>query len=113
MQILGSLEEIPDGAAKGYAVGWGPEGRDVLVVRRGSAVYGYVNECPHAGTPLDWVPDGFMSADGRHLLCATHGALFRVETGACIHGPCLGRGLARVPVRVADGMVVIQPVEPG
>ena len=45
---------------------------------------GYVNSCPHLGSPLDWVPNRFLSADGRHVLCATHGALFRIEDGKVV-----------------------------
>ena len=77
------------------------------MARRGTAVHGYVNTCPHAGSPLDWVPDRFMSADGRHLLCATHGALFRVDDGFCIAGPCAGASLRPVAVTVRDGLVVL------
>lgn len=97
------IEDITDGQARGFVVG----GQDILVARRGGRVYGYVNSCPHAGSPLDWTPDRFMSLDGRHLQCATHGALFRVEDGACVAGPCRGRALATVPVAIdPDGRVV-------
>jgi nitrite reductase/ring-hydroxylating ferredoxin subunit len=39
-------------------------------------------------------PDRFMTADGRALLCTTHGAQFRPEDGYCFRGPCKGRRLA-------------------
>ncbi|MDE1149370.1 MAG: Rieske (2Fe-2S) protein [Azospirillaceae bacterium] len=104
------LDDIPDGQAKGISWGVGSAREDILVVRRGDAAYGYRNRCPHVGTSLDWTPGQFMSADGRHLHCATHGALFRVEDGFCVHGPCAGRSLSAVPVRVQDGAVLL--VEP-
>ena len=44
---------------------------------------------------------------GRRLICSNHGALFRVEDGLCIFGPCHTRSLARVPIRVAEGMIVL------
>jgi nitrite reductase/ring-hydroxylating ferredoxin subunit len=99
------LEDIPDGQAKGFVLGEGAARRNVLVARRGDAVFGYVNTCPHAGVPLDWEPDRFMSLDGRHLQCATHGAQFRVEDGFCFRGPCAGYSLTKVPVRVEEGAV--------
>lgn len=97
MTVLCRLEEISDGTARGFT----HEGRELIVFRRGARVFGYVNSCPHIGTPLEMFPDRFMTADGRHLLCTTHGALFTPETGACVRGPCLGKALTQVNVRVA------------
>ena len=64
---------------------------------------------------LDFMPDRFLTRDGRHLLCSTHGALFDIATGLCLHGPCKGRSLRAVPVALRDGMVVVtdQPEEFG
>jgi len=99
---------IPDGQARGFVLGEGMARWRLLVARRGNTVFGYRNECPHAWTPLDWTPDRFMSLDGLFLQCATHGALFRVEDGFCIAGPCAGRRLTAVPVRLApDGSVLL------
>jgi nitrite reductase/ring-hydroxylating ferredoxin subunit len=104
------LEEIPDGTGRGFTLKSGavgdPHGLDILVVRSGERVFGYVNCCPHARSPLDWTPDQFMSRDGRHIQCATHGALFEIETGRCIRGPCVGQCLTPVPLTVADGQVI-------
>ena len=74
-------------------------------MRRGLRVYGYRNECPHVGTPLDWIPHEFMDRERRHLVCSTHGAIFRVEDGLCLAGPCQGDALEPVPVAVRDGLL--------
>ena len=74
-------------------------------MRRGPAVHAYVNRCPHRGTPLDLVPDQLFHRDGRHLVCATHGAIFRVEDGVCISGPCYGDQLTPVPLADRDGVL--------
>jgi nitrite reductase/ring-hydroxylating ferredoxin subunit len=97
------LEDIPDGQARGFAVASGEH--EVFVHRRGGSVRAFVNSCPHRGTPLDWVPDRFIAADGEHFLCATHGALFRLEDGFCVAGPCAGARLASVAVTVVAGWV--------
>lgn len=106
--VLCRLDAIEDGAARGFTLD-DAAGRpvDLLVARDGAAVHGYLNACPHVGTPLDWVPDRFMAPDGEHLACATHGALFRVSDGYCVAGPCAGDRLTPVPVRVIDGGVVL------
>lgn len=107
-RVLCRLEEIADGTGKGFAIETAAGPRDIFVVRDGAAAYGYVNSCPHTGTPLDWTPDKFMSEDGRYIQCATHGALFRIEDGDCIAGPCAGDSLAGVPLTVdAEGRVVL------
>ena len=62
---------------------------------------------PHIGTPLDFMPDQFLTRDRRHLLCSTHGALFEIATGLCIYGPCKGRSLRAVSVALRDGVVVV------
>ena len=96
---LCALNDIEDGAAKGFAL---PSGRDIFVVREGGRVYGYENSCPHQGTPLDWTPDTFISEDSGLILCATHGAQFQIADGVCVSGPCMGDRLTAVAVRV-DG----------
>lgn len=105
--VVCALAEIADGQARGFSVGEGPARREVLVARRGMAVFAYDNRCPHRGTPLDWAPDRFMSLDGQHLQCATHGARFRVEDGMCVAGPCRGVPLTSLGAVVRAGTVVL------
>ena len=100
------LAEIPDGEAKGFTVETAHGRHDILVHRDGATARGYVNSCPHVGSPLDWAPDRFIAPDGVHLLCATHGALFRPEDGYCVSGPCAGDSLARVAISVVADDVI-------
>jgi nitrite reductase/ring-hydroxylating ferredoxin subunit len=102
---LAALAEIPDGEARGFTVETADGPVAILVVRRGSWAYGYENRCPHVGTPLDWIPDEFLDRDKRHLVCSTHGAIFRVEDGVCLAGPCQGDQLEPWPVVVREGAV--------
>jgi nitrite reductase/ring-hydroxylating ferredoxin subunit len=97
-KVLCRLEEIADGQAKGFDLGHDA----IFVVRAGRRIFAYRNACPHTGGMLDWDDEGFMSDSGEHILCQTHGALFQVDTGACLAGPCLGDCLAKVAV-VLDG----------
>ena len=48
-----------------------------------------------------------MSLDKSHILCATHGAEFRIEDGFCVLGPCRGQSLEPISVSVRDGDVVL------
>ncbi len=112
-QVLCRLAEIDDGAGKGFLLGEGPGRLDIMVLRTGERVFGYLNSCPHAGTPLDWVEDAFMSEDGSHVMCHTHGALFRVEDGYCIDGPCTGDSLTPLALEIdAEGRVILRNTPP-
>lgn len=101
------LEDIPDGEAKGFVFTEGQDQFRMLVVRDYKSVYGYMNECPHAFTPLDFNEDDFMDMGGDYLHCATHGALFQVEDGLCIAGPCRNESLTPVPVKLDGDTVVV------
>jgi nitrite reductase/ring-hydroxylating ferredoxin subunit len=78
---------------------------EFFLVADGGAVRAYVNSCPHTGAPLNWLPNQFLSLDGRHIQCANHLALFRIDDGRCVHGPCMGQGLTSVAVDVREGNV--------
>lgn len=101
------LDELADPGSKGLSIACASGELDVLVVREGTQVYGYINSCPHTGGPLDWMPDQFLSLDKQYIQCATHDALFRLQDGVCISGPCMGARLATVPVAVECGKVVL------
>jgi nitrite reductase/ring-hydroxylating ferredoxin subunit len=105
--VLCRLDDLTDPGAKGITLEDAAGRRDIFVVRRLCHVFAYENACPHIGTPLDFLPDRFLTRDGRHLLCSTHGAQFEIATGLCIHGPCRGQSLIPVPVAVRDGQVVL------
>ena len=79
----------------------------VLAVRRGSRVFAYVNSCPHTGAPLDFQPGRFLSLDKTLIQCSTHGALFRIEDGFCVKGPCAGKSLVPISVAVRNGAVYL------
>jgi nitrite reductase/ring-hydroxylating ferredoxin subunit len=99
-------EQIEEGEGRGFAIGEGPHQKRLFVVRWQGALRAYVNSCPHVGTPLDWVKDKFFAPDDRHLICATHGALFRPEDGLCVAGPCEGDSLVSAPIAVEDDWIV-------
>ena len=76
-----------------------------FVVRRGDEVFGYVDRCPHAGLPLAHELDRYLTRDGTLIQCSWHGALFKIEDGDCLGGPCTGGRLTPWPVVVADGVI--------
>ncbi|MFQ5783955.1 MAG: Rieske (2Fe-2S) protein [Alphaproteobacteria bacterium] len=101
------LDDIPSPGSKGFTLGEGAQAREIFVVRDASGVYAYENDCPHTGGPLDWTPDRFLTFDRERILCATHGAEFRIADGYCVHGPCAGKSLAAVRIALDEGEVIV------
>jgi len=101
------LDELPPSGTKGFLFGEDKWRFDMFVVWRVGVLTAYVNDCPHAHTPLDYLPDRFLNLEQSHLLCATHGALFRIGDGHCVSGPCKGKSLTPVPVHLAGDMIRI------
>jgi nitrite reductase/ring-hydroxylating ferredoxin subunit len=99
--------DLLEGAAKGVTLGTGAGAREILLLRKSGAVHAYVNSCPHQGTPLETFPDRFFSADGKLLICSTHGARFRPDDGFCISGPCKGKSLTRLGVRETQDSITL------
>jgi nitrite reductase/ring-hydroxylating ferredoxin subunit len=103
---LCALDDLPDPGAKGFRFREGAKMFAGFIVRRGEAVLGYVDSCPHAGWPLAAFDDRYLTRDGALILCAGHAALFRPEDGACVAGPCAGEALTPWPVKVEAGRVL-------
>ena len=66
--------------------------------------HAYLNRCSHVAMEMDYQPNRFFDDTGQWLLCATHGAAYSPETGACAGGPCNG-GLVKIALSEADGVV--------
>ncbi|MFN2348338.1 MAG: Rieske (2Fe-2S) protein [Thioalkalivibrio sp.] len=107
MSPLCTLADLEATGSLGLTVDLGQGPEEIFVVRRGEVVRAYRNSCPHTGSPLEWQPDVFLDDEGELIVCATHGALFRIEDGLCVAGPCKRKSLTAVPVQVqGDGMVL-------
>lgn len=106
------LDELPPGRTAAFRLACGTRTLSGFAVNHEGRAYAYVNECPHVGTPLDLWPNEFLSEDGSTLVCATHGALFSPDSGACFAGPCAGDRLTPLPVRLEGRTIVVTCGEP-
>lgn len=102
------LTELSDPGSRAFTAGTGNWPLRGFVVRKGDEVFAYVNRCPHVGHPLNWQPDRFLTHDNALILCGSHGALFEIDTGNCVAGPCAGQGLQRIAVRIENGSVLLE-----
>lgn len=101
------LEQPGELEARGTDPAPGDERRRFFVVKKNGRCYAYRNNCPHAGAPLNWNLNEFLTYDKEYLLCSLHGALFEIETGRCVDGPCKGDRLTAVPFEIVGGRIVI------
>lgn len=76
-----------------------------FVIRRAGKAYAYLNRCAHRQVELDWVEGEFFDSEGRYLVCASHGALYRPEDGGCVAGPCGGARLTPVAIDEEAGEI--------
>ena len=96
-------QELPEGHSRGFRL----HDTSIFALRSQQRIYAYYNRCPHLGIELEWVKDQFLSSDATLIQCSTHGALFLIETGLCVAGPCQGERLQAIPARIEDGYIVI------
>ena len=106
-RVLCSLAELEETGSRGFAVGEGDWPLRGFLVKTTTGVAAYVNNCPHAGHPLNFRPHKFLTSDRNLILCSSHGALFARDNGLCIAGPCGGQSLTAVPVEVRSGYVLL------
>jgi len=69
-----------------------------FAVRYRGKVHAYVNRCAHVWVELDWNNGEFFDISGLYLVCSTHGAAYRPDTGECVGGPCRGQKLMKLEV---------------
>ena len=106
-----AIADVPENDARGVTIRDGAKMRKFVVLRWEGETRVYRNRCPHAGTPLDWIPDRFFDRSKQFLFCATHGASFDPATGLCIDGPCVGDVLETCAFTIDDGKVILtEPV---
>jgi len=102
------VEDLDDPGCREFRIGEGDWPFKGFVVRRGDEIFAYQNYCVHVGHPLNWQPDRFLTEDGKHIICSSHGATYNIGDGLCIAGPCPGKALRKVAVDIRDGEIVVK-----
>jgi len=104
MSILCHSDEIAEGKSKGFQIG------EVFLfaVKKHGQVHIYENSCPHLGIQLEWQEHEFLDIDASMIQCSSHGALFRIEDGECLLGPCQGQSLVKIDFTLEQGIITVQ-----
>ncbi len=101
--ILCKTNEIEDPGSKSFEVKIKRKTQSIFVVHKDGEFFAYYNKCPHTGANLEWQQDQFLDLDKALIQCATHDALFTIDSGECIAGPCAGESLQPLPLTITAG----------
>ncbi len=103
--FLCKLSTLADPSSKSFSIKKGRKKIEIFIVRKGDKVFAYEDVCPHAQAPLEWNKDEFLDKKKENIICAMHGAVFTIEEGQCVSGPCGSAALTPVQLEIIDGDV--------
>jgi len=109
--ICDSVALAEAGAGVRFMLDRGGVAVPAFAIRYRGVAHAYLNRCAHRGVELDWNPGEFFNGEHDALVCATHGACYAPDTGACIGGPCRGGGLVKLAVIEKNSRVYLQDDE--
>ena len=99
--------EISDPGSKSFEFKQGRENISLFVVHKDGSFNAYINRCPHTGVNLEWQQDQFLDMDNMYIQCSTHDALFEIDSGECVAGPCVGDSLQAVELIIEDDQISV------
>jgi nitrite reductase/ring-hydroxylating ferredoxin subunit len=107
--VAGYAADLADGGNGLRASVPGPAGEvPAFVIRYRGNYFAYLNRCAHQPVELDWLEGAFFDDTGEYLVCATHGAMYRPDTGLCVDGPCRGRRLEALECSIEAGQIMLR-----
>ncbi|MDI9333841.1 MAG: Rieske 2Fe-2S domain-containing protein [Cytophagales bacterium] len=95
---------LDGGDAVPFDVSYAGQTCRAFAIRYQGIVHAYLNRCSHVAMELDFQPNRVFDSAGQWLICASHGAAYQPETGACAGGPCRG-GLIKIELREVQAVV--------
>ena len=109
LRLICASHELVD-AGQGFRFTVTRYGREVpaFAIRFHGQVFGYLNECGHVPTQLDWLPGEFFDDSKLYLICSVHGALYAPESGRCLGGRCQGKGLKPLKLREIESAIFLE-----
>jgi len=104
---LCDITEIEDPGSRAFELIFNHAPLEIFVVQSNASLRAYVNSCPHTGANLDWQENQFLDLDKCFIQCSTHDALFDIDSGLCIAGPCVDKSLQALELSSQNGSLVV------
>lgn len=111
--ICDSAALVEAGRAVRFEVEYFGDPAPAFAVRFQGRVRGYLNRCAHVPMELDWREGEVFDAEGRDLICSTHGATYAADTGQCLGGPCGKSPLVSLRMEESGGRVIFKGIDDG
>ncbi len=102
-------DEITDPGAKEFTIKQDRKEIELFVVHKNASFHAYKNSCPHTGASLNWQEDQFLDLDNNLIQCSVHDALFEIDSGYCVSGPCSGQTLEELQLTIKDDEIYLLP----
>jgi len=96
------VSDISDPGSKEFSIQSGRKTIDLFVAHKDSQFYAYINSCPHTGATLNWQEDQFLDMDSAFIHCSVHDALFEIDSGYCVSGPCSGQSMQELELIIEN-----------
>lgn len=100
--LLCKTTDIEDPGSKSFEVKIKRKTQSIFLIHKNGEFFAYYNQCPHTGASLEWQEDQFLDLDKELIQCATHDALFKIDSGECVAGPCVGDLLKSLPLSITN-----------
>lgn len=98
-------------SAKGFQVKIRGKVVKGFVTKKSNQFYAYLNLCKHLPVTLDLNDENFFTFDKTHFQCHMHGAMYEIETGFCVAGPCQGARLEALEITEEENRLLINVPE--
>jgi len=103
-----AFSDLKDNECREFRYGDGDWPFRGFVVHYKNNIYAYQNYCMHAGHQLNWQPNEFLTFDKNQIICASHGAIYDIESGLCVSGPCKGKKLRKIECFIRNDRVLVR-----
>lgn len=97
--LIPNADMLPEGEARSVKVA----NQDFLITKQQGQVVAYRNLCPHQKKTLTRPDTSPLDDQGDYIQCGHHGALFSLQDGHCITGPCHGSQLKKATLGIEQG----------
>ena len=106
--LLCHISDIDESACKEFSLKINRGTLDLFVIHKDGQFFAYKNSCPHTGASLNWQQDQFLDLDQALVQCSIHNALFEIDSGYCVAGPCSGSSLEEFTTVVENDQLYFQ-----
>lgn len=101
---LCATSDFTDTKTKSFVINDSP----LFIVKEEGQYFAYLNHCPHNHIPLDWDNNIFLDYDKELIQCSSHGAVFAIDSGRCLAGPCIGESLTKLEIEIIDNIIYLK-----